>query len=475
MKLGIKWRFVLGYLLLLIAGLAVLDVGGDEIIYQRIVEQQTDALYEEAREICVEYVPNIRVLRTRGATLERQFRSLGRLTQTRIWLVSSAGEILLDSEKKKSCKGENINAYDEKFLENQSLTGKRPEGLLEESAVSVIYPVTEWLETNGYVVAMKPDSELRNRTYRYTDGLMACYLVVMFLVGLVLLYLYVRSVYPLKKLTQATKECADGSFDSLVVNKLPREQKEMADAINYLSGRVNAMNEYQKKFIANVSHDFRSPLTSIKGYVEAMADGTIPPEMQGKYLDIILFEVERLTKLTGNLLELNRLDCRGMTLDWSEFDINEVIKQTSASFEQRCTEKRISLELVFEKPACMVWGDMGKVQQVLQNILDNAIKFSHYDSVVEVHTARQSHKVFVSVKDHGIGIPKESISKVWSRFYKTDISRGKDKTGTGLGLSITKEIVDAHGENINVISTEGVGTEFLFSLPTRRGVNSNTS
>lgn len=123
----------------------------------------------------------------------------------------------------------------------------------------------------------------------------------------------------------------------------------------------------------------------------------------------------------------------------------------------------------------MVWGDMGKVQQVLQNILDNAIKFSHYDSVVEVHTARQSHKVFVSVKDHGIGIPKESISKVWSRFYKTDISRGKDKTGTGLGLSITKEIVDAHGENINVISTEGVGTEFLFSLPTRRGVNSNTS
>ncbi|MCI8337545.1 MAG: HAMP domain-containing histidine kinase [Lachnospiraceae bacterium] len=468
MKLGIKWRFMLGYLMLLVAGLGILDVGGDKIIYQRIVEQQTDLLYEEAREICVEYVPNIRVLETRGATLERQFRSLGKLTQTRIWVVSSAGEILLDSERKQSCKGENINSHDEKFLENQSLTGKRPAGLLEESVVSVIYPVTEWLETNGYVVAMKPDEEMHSRAYRYTDGLMVCYLAVMFLVGLVLLYLYVQSVYPLKKLTQATKKCADGSFDNLVVKKLPREQKEMADAINYLSDRVNTMNEYQKKFIANVSHDFRSPLTSIKGYVEAMADGTIPPEKQGKYLDIILFEVERLTKLTGNLLELNQLDCRGMTLDWSEFDINEAIKQTSASFEQRCREKRISLDLVFEKPICMVWGDMGKIQQVVQNILDNAIKFSHHDSVVEVHTARQSHKVFVSVKDHGIGIPKESISKVWSRFYKTDLSRGKDKTGTGLGLSITKEIVDAHGENINVISTEGVGTEFLFSLPTKR-------
>ena len=157
-----------------------------------------------------------------------------------------------------------------------------------------------------------------------------------------------------------------------------------------------------------------------------------------------------------------------MTLEWSEFDINDMLKQTSASFEQRCMKKMISLDLIFEKPVCMVWGDVGKIQQVVQNILDNAIKFSHYDSVIEVHTTKKKHKVFVSVKDHGIGIPKESISKVWSRFYKTDLSRGKDKTGTGLGLSITREIVDAHGENINVISTEGVGTEFIFSLPIER-------
>ena len=187
MKLGIKWRFMLGYLMLLVAGLGILDVGGDKIIYQRIVEQQTDLLYEEAREICVEYVPNIRVLETRGTTLERQFRSLGKLTQTRIWVVSSAGEILLDSERKQSCKGENINSHDEKFLENQSLTGKRPAGLLEESVVSVIYPVTEWLETNGYVVAMKPDEEMHSRAYRYTDGLMVCYLQFMFLEAQVML------------------------------------------------------------------------------------------------------------------------------------------------------------------------------------------------------------------------------------------------------------------------------------------------
>lgn len=468
MKIATIWRFLLGYLFLLVVGLCVLDVGGDKIIYQRMLEQETNILYEEAKQVCVEYVPNIRVVNTSGDTLQRELRSLGKLTQTRIWLVSSAGEILLDSENKDSCLGKNINTYDMEFLENQSLMGKRPRGLLKESAVSVIYPVTEWLETNGYVVVMKSDSELRSRVYRYTDGIKVCYLAVMFLVGGVLFLLYFQSVHPMKRLIHATRECADGSLDHISVKKLPREQKELAEAVNYLSSRVNAMNEYQKKFIANVSHDFRSPLTSIKGYAEAMADGTIPPDMQGKYLNIILFEVERLTKLTGNLLELNQFDYRGITLDWIEFDINDVIKQTSASFEQRCMKKMISLDLVFEEPVCMVWGDVGKIQQVVQNILDNAIKFSNYDSVIEVHTTKQRHKVFVSVKDHGIGIPKESISKVWSRFYKTDLSRGKDKTGTGLGLSITKEIVDAHGENINVISTEGVGTEFIFSLPIER-------
>ena len=108
---------------------------------------------------------------------------------------------------------------------------------------------------------------------------------------------------------------------------------------------------------------------------------------------------------------------------------------------------------------------MGKIQQVLYNLIDNAIKFSHHNSTIYVETTEKNEKVFVSVKDTGIGIPKDSIPKIWERFYKTDLSRGKDKKGSGLGLAITKEIIQAHNENINVISTEGIGTEFIFSLP----------
>ena len=243
------------------------------------------------------------------------------------------------------------------------------------------------------------------------------------------------------------------------------EYKTLGAAISYMSGELAKLDDYQKKFVANISHDFRSPLTSIKGFAEAMKDGTIPYEMQDKYLNIILFETDRLTKLTSSLLELNRFESKGTTfLDITSFDINNIIKKTAESFEGSCREKKITLNLVFSSKTNYVEADMGKIQQVLYNLIDNAIKFSHANSKIKVSTEEKGDKLFVSVKDYGIGIPKDSIKKIWERFYKTDASRGKDKRGTGLGLSITKEIILAHSENINVISTEGVGSEFIFSL-----------
>ena len=196
-----------------------------------------------------------------------------------------------------------------------------------------------------------------------------------------------------------------------------------------------------------------------------MLDGTIPPEMQEKYLRIVLSETERLNKLSSSLLTLNKLDGKGTMLEITDFDINTVIRNTAASFEGTCQKKQISIRLLFDSEALSVSADMGKIQQVLYNLIDNAIKFSRPDSTIFIETTERHEKVFVSVKDTGEGIPKDSIKKIWERFYKTDPSRGKDKKGTGLGLAITKEIIQAHNENINVVSTEGVGSEFTFTLP----------
>ena len=228
----------------------------------------------------------------------------------------------------------------------------------------------------------------------------------------------------------------------------------LAASLNYMANELNTLEEDQRKFISNVSHDFRSPLTSIKGYVEAMLDGTIPVEMQEKYLNIILFETERLNKLTKSLLELNKFGSHGVMLDVTDFDINQMIKTTLLTFEGICANKHIRFNLILSGEQLFITADFSKIQQVLYNLIDNAIKFSHQDSTITIETTEKNDKVFVSVKDTGIGIPKDSLKKIWERFYKTDLSRGKDKRGTGLGLSIVKEIIQAHGENINCISTE---------------------
>ena len=154
-----------------------------------------------------------------------------------------------------------------------------------------------------------------------------------------------------------------------------------------------------------------------------------------------------------------------MLLDINRFNINAVIRNTAASFEGTCRQKMIAIELILTGDELYVKADVGKIQQVLYNLLDNAIKFSHEDSIIRIETTEKHNKVFVSVKDSGIGIPKDELKQIWERFYKSDLSRGRDKKGTGLGLSITREIIRSHGENINVISTEGVGSEFIFSLP----------
>ena len=178
-----------------------------------------------------------------------------------------------------------------------------------------------------------------------------------------------------------------------------------------------------------------------------------------------VFTVATLTDLTQDLLTLNEFDSKNLLLNKENFDIHEMIKNVAASFEGTCTQKKISIELLFASKQMEVFADKRKIQQVLYNLLDNAIKFSDPESTVTIETTERGEKVSISVKDYGIGIPRSALGKIWERFYKTDLSRGKDKKGTGLGLAIVKEAIQAHGENISVVSTEGVGTEFIFTLP----------
>lgn len=290
------------------------------------------------------------------------------------------------------------------------------------------------------------------------------FVIMYLLASWLVLYYYIKVHRPLQRITTGAAAYAEGALSYRIDVTSQDEMGYLASTLNYMADILNQNGEYQKQFISNVSHDFRSPLTSIKGYVNAILDGTIPPEFQEKYLNIIASETERLEKLTKSLLALNELDIKKRTLNRTKFDIQKTIRSCAAVFEGIGSEKDIQLILHLSEKELYVSADEQQIKQILYNLIDNAIKFSNQHGLIEISTTKKAGRIFVSVKDYGCGIPKESLPKIWNRFYKTDSSRGKDRKGTGLGLSIVKEIINAHGQQIDVISTEGAGTEFIFTL-----------
>jgi len=332
--------------------------------------------------------------------------------------------------------------------------------------LTTMYPINQNYHTIGYVMAYETTEQMHLDTQSIMNNIYITFFIIYFLYIIVLVILITGYVRPIKEITAAAREYAKGNFtyDGLKNKHYMLEYQNLANSMNFMAERINDMDEYQKKFIANISHDFRSPLTSIRGYVDAILDGTIPPEMQGRYLNIVLNESERLTKMANSLISLNRSDTTGIRIIPTDFDLMSVIKSTLASFEHICLTKKIKFDFTSYSEQILVNGDTEKIKQVIYNLLDNALKFSPSGGTIYLNLSEKGEKVFISVKDFGIGIPKHALTKIWDRFYKTDDSRGKDKTGSGLGLAIVKEIIQAHKEQIDVISTQDVGTEFIFTM-----------
>ena len=382
-----------------------------------------------------------------------------------VWFVSKDGKVILSAQSGNYPSApDSIKDFDPaESGSDRSQTGDY-HGYFDNDVITVTVPVTYGYSPKGYLMIHQYTSVVDTMTDTLMRGVYITFIVIFLLSFIILLAFHFLVYRPLHKITEAATQYASGNLEYEIPVTTEDEMGYLSASLNYMSSQLRDMEDYQKKFVANVSHDFRSPLTSIKGYVQAMTDGTIPPELHEKYLNIILFEAERLTDLTTDLLTLNEFDTKELLLDKTTFDIQEVIKNTALSFEGVCTPKHISIQLLLLPDAVFVCADKRKIQQVLYNLIDNAIKFSENESSVFVEVSGKNDKIFVSVKDQGIGIPKKELNKIWERFYKSDLSRGKDKKGTGLGLAIVKEVIQAHDEHINVISTEGVGTEFIFSL-----------
>ena len=468
MRRTLYLKFLAGYILFGLLSVLTIATFASNLTLRHLTRDRADSLYREAALIASSFA--VRVYshdETAKEAAISQIRAIDTYVSAPVWIIKTGGKVIFNSRE--NVKRENAPIYEE-FDSTASgsyyMTGNFY-GAFKEEVLSVFSPITSNFRVIGYVVIHVPMRDIiasRNEVlhiFFITDG-------IILLSSLIILAVFTLVVYlPLNRVTKAAEEYAKGNMSySLKEGHRHDEMGYLAGTLNYMASEIARSEDNQRKFVANVSHDFRSPLTSIRGYLEAMLDGTIPPELHEKYLQIVVNETERLTKLTNGLLELNSLNSRGnLILEISSFDINGVIKRTAETFEGICKEKKISIDLILLGQVLYVRGDIGKIQQVLYNLLDNAIKFSNPNSIIRLETTEKNDKVFISVRDWGIGIPNDSLGKIFDRFYKTDLSRGKDKKGTGLGLSIVREIIQAHNENINVISTEGVGTEFIFTLP----------
>ena len=464
MKSTLRLKFVILYIVFGFLSIFTTEIIGRQLISSQLERDTSQSLYQEANLIAANYLPSYFSKEVSVWTVQSQLNAMKTYLDCSLWFVDTDGNLIASAAIENTVVPEYIQDFDPaESGSSQFLTGHYHDYFSEEM-MTVIAPVVDGFKTEGYLLLHKPMSALNERCNQI---LWMVYIVVAVIVALSFIFMLGFQIFvylPLCHITEAARQYASGNLDYEIPVTTEDEMGYLSASLNYMSSKLMDMKEYQKKIVANVSHDFRSPLTSIKGYVDAMEDGTIPPELYSKYLKIISFETERLTDLTKDLLTLNEFDTKEVLLNKSRFDIQEIIKKTAASFEGICTTKRISIELLLLPDKALVYADLRKIQQVLYNLIDNAIKFSPNESTIVIEVTRKSGKIITSVKDSGIGSPRKDMNKIWERFYKSDLSRGRDKKGTGLGLAIVKEAIQAHGEHINVISTEGVGTEFIFSL-----------
>ncbi len=273
-----------------------------------------------------------------------------------------------------------------------------------------------------------------------------------------------KVIGPLKDMSHAAKSFAAGKFDVRVPVAGHDEVAELAVAFNNMATSLEHLEDTRRTFLGNVSHDLRTPMTTIAGFIDGILDGTIPPEKHTEYLTRISGEVKRLSRLVISLLDITRIQAGERKFNKTSFDICEMAREILISFETKIEGKKLDVEFDCAPGKLVVFADRDAIYQVLYNICDNAVKFSREGGKYRIRIFAKDKKVSVSVYNEGQGIPEEDLAFVFDRFYKSDRSRGLDKTGTGLGLYIAKTIIDAHGEELKVRSVWGEYCEFIFTL-----------
>lgn len=387
-------------------------------------------------------------------------------------ICNANGQILLCSDAPMGCKHQGLQV-EQSFLQQVFSKGRIRQtgviqGLYTEPRYVVSLPVVSGNQPVGLVILSSAISETTFFLNRLTQIYVSVSVLVILFSLVLMTYLVRQQSSPLQEMARAATAFGHGDLSSRVAidPREPREVQALAVAFNNMAVSLEKSEQQRQEFVANVSHELKTPMTTIGGYVDGILDGTIPPEHHRHYMQIVSSETKRLSRLVRSMLDISQLQSQEGIPESKKvrFDIAECAGQVLLTFEQKITAKKLNVQVDFPEHAVYTRANQDYITQVLYNLLDNAVKFCPEGGTLGLEIREDSEKLYVSVSNDGKTIPPEELPMVFDRFHKLDKSRNRQQDGWGLGLYIVKTIVCSHGEDISVTSRDGK-TAFTFSLP----------
>ncbi|MBQ2178213.1 MAG: HAMP domain-containing histidine kinase, partial [Oscillospiraceae bacterium] len=335
--------------------------------------------------------------------------------------------------------------------------------IYEEKRFAVGVPIVSLGQTVGLVLAVTEAAALTAMWRGFVGMFFMTAVTVLLLSFVVSAWVSMRQSRPIREMAEATRRFADGNFDVRMHEyEDSSEINELAVSFNNMADSLQETERQRREFIANISHELKTPMTTIAGYTDGILDGTIPPEQEKQYLHIISDESRRLSRLVRRMLEVSQIQSREV-MRKAPFDVCESMRRVLISLEKKITDRGLDVEADIPDGSVTVLGDNDLITQVIYNLLENATKFARPGSTLYLGLATSNGKALISVRNDGDTIPAEEIPLLFERFHKSDKSRSEDKDGVGLGLYIVRMILEQHKEHIAVSSEDGV-TTFTFTL-----------
>ena len=472
---GLYWRQLFVTASMVMLTLFLLGASFFSLSYNYARSQQSDELLDRAEimsRLSVDYLESGRYLNIEDLRNDPGFQQLASFGATvsdvQFMICDTEGHVLLSTDENLS--GKVVTMPEEmtrEILEEGSTSGRDDlDGLYEQKRMVVGVPVVnrDTDRTVGVVYAVSLSTSADTMWQGFVGLFFMTAFVVLMIAFMASSITAMRQVQPIREMVQATRQYAEGDFDVRMKDYGQRDEMgELAASFNNMAESLQQTERQRREFIANISHELKTPMTTIAGYTDGILDGTIPPENERQYLQIISNESRRLSRLVRRMLDVSQLQVMDPLKSGSHFDICESMRRVLISMEKKITDRHLDVDADIPEEPILVRGDNDMITQVIYNLLENATKFAREGTTLYLGVTTIDGKARVTVRNLGDTIPAEELPLLFERFHKSDKSRSEDKDGVGLGLYIVKTILEQHKEKINVTSENGV-TTFAFSL-----------